>query len=434
MLTEAFLQYVWGHRLYARTELTTTDGQHIEILNPGRLNTDAGPDFFNAQVKADGVTWAGNIEIHLTSDDWFRHGHETDPAYDNVILHVVGRSTGRRVTNTRGDVIPEVELEYDHTLLSRYEELEGNGLTSVIRCASVLPDIPEAIRSSWIDALVLERMEVKCDRMLSLLDYFKGDVDQAFFATLARAMGCKVNSEPMELLVRATPLRALVKHNGVLQSEALILGQAGLLSEVAEPDEYTLTLRREYELLKAKFGLEPIDGSVWKYARLRPQNFPDIRLVQLAAIVRALPGNFASCLGKPLDKVLSVAPSDYWKTRYRLGAQEGAPREKALGESARRLVMINAVVPFAFAMAHRFGNVERKEAAVDMLRAIQMESNSVLTRWAEVGLKPADEAEAQALIHLNAAYCEHGECLRCRFGHYCVSRGVSPAPYVRVGR
>lgn len=434
MLSEAFLQYVWGHRLYSSTELSTSDGRIVEILNPGRLNTHAGPDFFNAQVRSDGVTWAGNIEIHLTSDDWFRHGHESDPAYDNVILHVVGKSTGRQAVNSRGDVIPEAELSYDAALLSRYDELAENGRSSAIRCAKLIPDIPLALILSWLDSLLLERMEVKCGRLLATLDYFKGDVDQAFFSTLARAMGCKVNAEPMEILVRSTPLRVLVKHCGVLQSEAIILGQAGLLGLRADDDDYTRALRREYAMLREKFNLEPIDGSLWKYARLRPQNFPDIRLVQLAAIVRALPGNFASCLALPLDKVLAVSPSDYWRGRYKLGAEEGTPRGKSLGESARRLIMINAVVPFAFAMAHRFGNVERKEAAVDMLRAIRTENNLVLRQWASAGLTPADEAEAQALIHLYSEYCEPGECLRCRFGHFCVSRGVSPAPFVRVGR
>lgn len=434
MLTEAFLQYVWGHRLYASPEMVTSGGVSLEILNPGRLNTDAGPDFFNAQVRSDGVTWAGNIEIHLTSDDWFRHGHDSDPAYDNVILHVVGKSTRRPVINSRGNVIPEVELAYDGVLLRHYEELVESGKPSAIRCAMSIPAIPAAVKSSWLDSLLVERMEVKCGRLLGLLDFFKGDVDQAFFCTLARALGGKVNAEPMELLVRATPLRVLVKHCGVLQSEAIILGQAGLLDLLTEDDDYTRSLRREYEMLRAKFCLEPIDGSLWKYARLRPQNFPDVRLVQLAAIVRALPGNFASCLAIPLDKALSVSPSDYWKTRYRLGESGGTSIGKALGENARQLVMINAVVPFAFAMAHRFGNVERKEAAVDMLRAIKMEANSVLRQWAAAGLKPSDEAEAQALIHLYTAYCEPGECLRCRFGHFCISQGVSPAPFMRVGR
>lgn len=434
MLTEAFLQYVWGHRLYASSDIVDSAGNELEILNPGRLNTDAGPDFFNAQVRSGGVTWAGNIEIHLTSDDWFRHGHDSDPAYDNVILHVVGRSTGKQVVNSKGDSIPEVVLDYDAALLGRYDDLMRSGEATSIRCAGLIPDIPDAIKSSWLDSLLMERMEAKSGRLLGLLDYFHGDVDQAFFATLARAMGCKVNAEPMEQLARVTPLRTLVKHNGTLQSEAIMLGQAGLLGEAGEADDYTRALRREYEMLKAKFGLEPMDGSLWKYARLRPQNFPDVRLVQLAAIVRALPGNFASCLALPLDKILAVSPSDYWIGRYRLGAAEGSPRGKALGKTARRLIMINAIVPFAFAMAHRFGNVERKEAALDMLRALTIESNSVLRRWEACGLIPKDEAEAQALIHLHSAYCESGECLRCRFGHFCVSRGASPAPFARVGR
>lgn len=431
-MTEAFLQYVWGQRLYRSANQRTTGGQNVEILNPGRLNSDSGPDFFNAQVRVDGVTWAGNVEIHQTSDDWYHHGHENDPAYDNVILHVVGRSTGRRIVNSLGQTIPEVTLDYAPELLSRYEDLESRKGFSPIRCAALVPDIPSAVKESWLDSLIVERMKVKSDRVLHMLDIFKGDIDQAFFCALARAMGCKVNSEPMEMMVRATPLRALVKHQGELQSEALILGQAGLLS--GDPaDDYMAALQREYSLLKVKFGLEPIDGSVWKYARLRPQNFPDLRLVQLAAIVRALPGNFASCLSLPLNKVFAVSPSDYWRSHYRLGVEaSGKETNKQLGESSRRLLMINAVVPYAFAMGRRYSNEERQEVALDMLRALSRERNAVLDLWTEAGMEVRDEADAQALLHLTEAYCQKGACLRCRFGHHCISRGFTPVPYAEI--
>ncbi len=433
-MNEAFLQYIWGQRLYWSADQMTTDGQKVEILNPGRLNTDSGPDFFNAQVRINGVTWAGNIEIHQTSDDWFRHGHDKDAAYENVILHVVARSTGRRVSTCSGSIIPEVVLSYDPELEKRYDALERGGVkSSVIRCADLLPSIPEAVKSSWLDALLVERMEDKSNLVLGYVEHFKGDIDQAFFAILARAMGCKVNAEPMEMLVRATPLRILLKHNGVLQTEALLLGQAGLL-EYAQDDDYVIALRREYELLRAKFNIEPINSSVWKYARLRPLNFPDIRLVQLAAIVRAVPGNFASCLSLPLDKLLAVSPSDYWTKHYRLGVEAPNELPKALGVNSRRLVMINAVIPFAFAMGRRFDNQERKMAAIDALRCIEIEKNSILEHWEEYGVKVKDEAEAQALLHLTKVYCERGGCLRCRFGHFCISHGVAPVPYASIAR
>ena len=432
-MCEAFLQYIWGQRLYYTADQMTTDGSVVEILNPGRLNQDAGPDFFNAQIRVEGVTWAGNVEIHLTSDDWYRHGHETDPAYDNVILHVVGRSTGRQVLNSKGDKIPEVVLAYDPELLQRYEELESRVSVSKIRCADLIPKMPEAIKTSWLDSLLIERMEAKSDRILEYVEMFKGDIDQAFFCVLARAMGNKVNAEPMEILVRSTPLRALVKHNDVLQTEALLLGQAGMLRDETLNDDYVTSLRREYDLLKVKFGLEPIDPSVWKYARLRPQNFPDIRLVQLAAVIRALPGNFASCLSLPLNKILSVSPSEYWRTHYRLGLESNTESDKKLGEDSRRLVMINAIVPYAFAMGRRFGNVARQDEAIDVLRAITKERNSILRMWTEVGVVVRDEADAQALLHLTSQYCERGMCLRCRFGHYCISRGRAPVAYASLG-
>lgn len=433
-MNEAFLQYIWGQRLYRSAEQMTTDGRKVEILNPGRLNTDAGPDFFNAQVRIDGVTWAGNIEIHQTSDDWFRHGHDKDSAYENVILHVVGRTTGRPVTTCLGSVVPEVVISYDQELENRYDALENGGAkSSVIRCADLLSLMPETLKTSWLDSLLIERMEMKSDLVLGYVEHFNGDIDQAFFAILARSLGCKVNAEPMEMLVRATPLRILLKHNGVLQTEALLLGLAGLLAE-AQADDYVIALRREYELLKAKFNIEPISGSVWKYARLRPLNFPDIRLVQLAAIVRAIPGNFASCLSLPLDKLLAVAPSAYWERHYRLGVEAKNELPKAIGANTRRLIMINAVIPFAFAMGRRFDNAERKMAAIDALRNIEIEKNSVLERWASFGIKVKDEAEAQAVLHLTKAYCERSGCLRCRFGHFCISHGVTPVPYASIVR
>lgn len=431
-MTEDFLQYVWGQRLYASAEQRTTDGDIVEVLNPGHLNTDAGPDFFNAQVRVGGTTWAGNIEVHKTTDDWFRHGHDSDPAYDNVILHVVGQSTGRKVLTSRGEAVPEVVLRFDMSLYERYEALSSaKGLKS-IRCADVLRSVPPVVSIAWLDALVAERMGQKADLAAHLIEEFKGDVDQAFFCLLARSLGSRVNSEPMELMARQTPLRILLKHRGVLQTEAALLGQAGLLESCPVDCDYVSSLKREYALLRAKFGLSPVDGSIWKYARLRPQNFPDVRLVQLAAIVRALPGNFESCLSLPLDDVLSVTPSDYWDSHFHLGTPSRSVRVKGLGAATRRLVVVNAVVPFALAEARRRADAGRQSFALDLLKDLQIERNSVIDKWREVGIEPQNEADAQALLHLSSAYCDKGECLRCRFGHFAISRGRMPAPFLTL--
>lgn len=432
-MTEAFLQYVWGQRLYLSATQTTVAGEVVEVLNPGRLNTDAGPDFFNAQVRVGTTTWAGNVEVHQTTDDWYRHGHDADPAYDNVILHVVGRSTSRGVRTSRGCEIPEVELRYDSRLEEHYDALVGAASGAPIRCAKVLRDIPGVVRTAWMDALLVERMRVKCDRALGYVDEFHGDLDQAFFCLLSRSLGAKVNAEPMEMMARATPLRILLKHNGPLQTEAILFGQSGLLG-AAQSDEYVLLLRREYEFLRTKFALEPLDASMWKYARLRPPNFPDVRIAQLAAAVRSMPGNFQSSVSVAWDGVLEQSPSDYWDTHFRLGVRsKGGKRSKSLGPTARRLVMVNAVAPFALAEAERYDDEARRLAAVEMLRRLPTERNSILDAWAAAGLKVENEADAQALLHLRSEFCERGECLRCRFGHYAISRGVSPVPYVARG-
>lgn len=432
-MTEAFLQYVWGQRLYLSAAQTTVSGEVVEVLNPGRLNTDAGPDFFNAQVRVGTTTWAGNVEVHQTTDDWYRHGHDADPAYDNVILHVVGRSTRRSVKTSAGVEIPEVELRYDSRLAEQYDALVGSAAGTPIRCAKVIPEIPGVVRTAWMDALLVERMRVKCGRALGYIDEFHGDLDQAFFCLLSRSLGAKVNAEPMEMLARSTPLRILLKHNGPLQTEAVLFGQSGLLGE-APSDEYVVLLRREYDFLRMKFALEPLDASVWKYARLRPQNFPDVRIAQLAAAVRSMPGNFQGSVSVAWDGALTQSPSDYWDTHFRLGVRsKGGKRGKSLGQTARRQVMVNAVAPFALAEAERYDDEGRRLAAVEMLRRLPTERNSILDAWAAAGLKVGNEADAQALLHLWSEFCERGECLRCRFGHYAISRGVSPVPYVVRG-
>ncbi|MCI5983307.1 MAG: DUF2851 family protein [Bacteroidales bacterium] len=421
-MNEAFLQYIWAQRLYKTPEMLTTQHRQITVLNPGRLNTDAGPDFFNAQVKINGITWAGNVEIHLTSDDWYRHGHETDAAYNNVILHVVARSTGREVRNSHGEVISEVVLDYDPTLLEKYQELEAPCKLWPIHCADKLTHVDSLTRASWLDSLLIDRLEFKCKRAEALFQRFNGDVDQTFFCLMARALGGKVNGQPMEDLAAQVPVKILLKHNSSLQSEALLLGVAGLLEAVdltqCDPNDkpYLSSLRREFDFLKAKFSLSTTPPQ-WKYARLRPQSFPDVRIVQLAALVGTMHGNFVSCLNQSLDQLFDVAPSAYWQNHYRLGNPTSALSDKRVGADMKRLLAINAVIPFLIALAQRYADVERQEAAIDMLRQLPIEHNSVLAKWAQLGIVPSDEGDAQALLHLTANYCELGHCLRCRFGH-----------------
>lgn len=428
-MREDFLQFIWAQRLYRSAFMTSTDGDTVEVIEPGRLNPDAGPDFFNAKIHVHNVTWVGNVEVHLTSDDWYAHGHDSDPAYDNVVLHVVGRSTGRKVLNSKGRPIPEVSLEYDPLLWQRFEGMVLH--TDAIRCEDILHDLPTVIRRDWLDALLVERMNEKCERVRVLMREFSADWDQVFFSLLARAMGGKVNADAMELLARVTPLRILLKHNNPLQGEALLLGQAGMLHTDVS-DDYLLLLRREYSFLQQKFNLEPLNAAIWKYARLRPQGFPDVRIAQLAAILRAWPGNFGDCMGLNLNSLLSAEASEYWDSHFRLGTPSDMLHPKALGPDTRRIVVVNCVVPFAMVMAERKADDSARTLALDVLRSLPKEENTIIAGWRRRGIEADDEADIQALIYLRKRYCDNGDCLRCRFGRWVISRGFSPIPYAKL--
>lgn len=405
-------------------------GENVEVVNVGMYNTDQGPDFFNAQVRIDDIMWAGNVEIHRTTEEWYAHGHNADPMYDNVVLHVVGHSSGQTVRNSKGRQIPEIEIAWDVTLEARAEQLKESGLHEK-RCASGVQDLPDVVRTSWLDALAAERMEQKCNRAENIKKQTGGDPDQMFYTLMARALGGKVNSQPMEQLAQSAPLNILLKHRtSALQVEAILLGQSGLLGQV--PTDYDApyigNLKKEYKFFQAKFGLQPLDVGIWKYLRLRPTNFPDIRIVQLAALVRSLPGNFEAALReqtteKGFIQLLSAdSPSDYWETHYKLGTLSLHKSKKHIGEATLRIIIINAVVPFLFVLARRRGDTEGAEKAIDLLRTIDTERNSRIEAWHKVGITPRDEVEAQALLQLTTEYCEKGRCMHCRFGHAILAK------------
>lgn len=422
-LPEEFLHYVWQHRLFG-ANLTTVGGEPIEVINTGVFNTNAGPDFFNAQIRIGQTLWAGNIEIHTTSAEWYAHGHHTDSAYDNVILHVVGETDGQEAVTSNGRRIPECQLRYPAYIAERYEELKAR--PTVLRCADDLCSIAEVKRHAWIERMLTERFEELEQRVKTYLDESRGDWDQAFFCLLARAMGANTNSEAMEMLARHTPVRILMKHPTALQAEALLMGQAGLLEKVETPDEYTTLLRREYNFLRAKFSLTPLDARIWKHLRLRPQNFPEVRIAQLAAIVGATPGNFESAFrtldAEQIDKRLSVCASTYWDNHYILGRESGHNTPKQLGLSQRRLMLINAVVPFVFSYARRYDDERTQANTIKFMQFLKPEKNSVLRVWADAGMAPRDEGEAQALLHLTKHYCTPNKCFACLFGHEVLTR------------
>ncbi len=395
---EKLLHYVWQHRLFLPSDMQTTTGESVEVINVGLPNSDGGPDFFNAQVKIGNVLWAGNIEIHCNADDWFAHHHDSDAAYDNVILHVVGELGQRKALTSKGMEVAECVLRFPDYIVERYNEL--NGSPSPILCSEKLSGIAKIKCDMWLERLLYERMEQLETRVLQYLETYEGDWDQAFFILLARAMGGSVNSQPMELLARKTPLRVVKKHPELLQVEALLMGQSGLLGACSDDDEYTQELRREYDFLRTKFSLSPMEATSWKHLRMRPSNFPEIRIAQLAAVLSVIPGNFENYF-KSLDveavkKSLSVSASAYWSSHYRLTKLSSKQYAKHLGDSQKHLIISNAVVPFVFTSLHRLGKEEEMNNVLKFMQFLPSEHNSKLTQWSEAGIEAKNEGEAQA--------------------------------------
>ncbi|MBR1803858.1 MAG: DUF2851 family protein [Muribaculaceae bacterium] len=423
---EQLMQYVWQHRLWCSEDMVTNDGRRVRVLDPGLLNTDAGPDFFNAKVEIDGHVWVGNIEIHVRASDWHRHGHDTDRAYDNVILHVVEKDDAP-VTRTTGERIPQVVLQVSPRFGERYQQLVG--ANQQLPCASQLATVPRLTITEWIEALAFERLHSKVERLQELMEQYSGNWEEVCYILLARTLGFGINSDALERLARRTPLRLLHKHSdSLLQVEALLLGQAGLLQEHQHnADPYVQQLCREYAFLANKFSLAPMEGEAWKLSRIRPQNFPYRRIALLAHFVH---GGF--CLMQrimdasdvaALRELFQVELTGYWSRHYTFG-HETATATRALSASSIDIVLINMVAPLFYARGEMTGDFPLTERAIALLEAIKPEQNSIVATFAAAGITATDALMSQALIQLKRGYCDTRKCLYCKIGHRLLSQAA----------
>ena len=416
---EELLHHVWQHRLFNSQELKTVDGQRLEILKAGELNTDAGPDFRNSRIKVGGTEWAGNIEIHVRSSDWLRHNHQTDSSYSNIILHVVFEDD---LTESLGS-FPTLELKglVSDQILRRYENL--NNSLDELPCGTQFLEAPELIRNAWFDSLLIGRLQRKSEWMSALVDECHGDLEQAFMIVLFRAFGMKVNAEPFEQLAKRTPWKVLSKHqDNLFQLEAILFGNAGFLAN--PKDEYSEQLKKEYDFLQHKYELKPLDEKTWKFLRLRPANFPSVRIAQLAALFQKT-GAFFRWFSNQADetqlKALAILPSAYWKTHYNFGT-ESKSKTKRIGTTMARNVLINAVAPFLFVSAHREAKPELQDQALTLLQQLDAEQNVKVNVFSDLGLEVKNAADSQALIELKTNYCDHKKCLFCSIGANILKR------------
>ncbi len=414
---ERLYQYLWKSGV-AGNSFRLTDGRLLQVLDPGRLNNDAGPDFFNAKVKVNGTEWAGNVEIHVKASDWLRHGHDNDPAYDSVMLHVVAVNDFQP-RRSDGNLIPQLEIVMPTAFYSAYASLESK--IKAIRCANRIKELPPLVVTDWLETLAIERLQTKARRVADTLAATGYDWDQTLFIVLARALGFGLNGDPFEMTARSLPLKFIFRHSdSIQQTEALLFGQAGMLDPSLHPsDPYYQGLCREYRFLGRKYGLQPIPPGMWKLSRSRPQNFPHRRLAMLAAmLVRGLPSvkNLCNAASDPdaLADLLSVELSGYWSSHAGFGGLETSVPTR-LSRASLDLLMINAVAPLVYAYGSYRGEPEMAEAALDLLYTLPAEKNSLIRQWDSLGLRSNSALRSQALLHLRSAYCDTHKCLYCRF-------------------
>lgn len=424
-MTEEFLYYIWRYKLF-NNELFTSSGEKISIFNQGIRNADSGPDFFNAKISIGNTLWAGNVEIHINSSDWYKHKHNLDKAYDSVILHVV-YNNDVDVKRLDNQIIPVLELKgkFDENLYFRYEDFMNN--KNIIPCEKLFYQADDFIVKSWLESLLIERLENKSKHIIKSLKFNNNDWEQTFYQNLAYNFGLKINSLTFKLLAESIPLKYLLKHkDNLLQIEAMLFGQSGLL-DFNFNDEYPNILKREYIFLKNKFSLQPLEPHLWKYLRLRPSNFPNIRISQFANLIYKSSNLFSEIIeNKNLNNIIAlfnVSCSEYWDNHY-VFDKLSVKRKKNLGKSFVNLILINSVIPFIFVYGIHKDIQEYKERALNFLMKIKGERNSIVKIWQSLGADITTAFNTQALIELKKNYCDKKKCLNCRIGNYLLRKNL----------
>ncbi len=426
-MSEEFLHFLWQYKYYKPGLFFTHQDHQMEVIHPGLPNSNAGPDFFNAKIKLDDVVWAGNVEIHLQASDWYNHHHHTDSLYDNVVLHVV-LNNDREVRTSSGRVIPCWEMSVPDNLLNDYQALKDH--KGWISCENYIGDVSCFEIGSWIERMLIEKLEKKVAGISELLEVYRNDWHQVFFVVLARSFGFGINGDPFEQLARQIPWQCVSKNADSLEKlEALFLGQAGFLDNLIHEDVYVQQLEREYKVMKRKYGLQPMPACHWRFLRMRPGNFPTVRLVQLASLLAGSAFLFDRLLDceklSDARRLLSARPSHYWHNHYRPGV-EAPPKSKRIGRQAVDLLIINTVTPLFFAYGKLRDHTALQQRALDWLNELPPEKNSIVNGWARpsIGIQAVSSAQSQGLVYLKRNYCNHRKCLSCRIGHKTLASNI----------
>lgn len=422
-MKEDFLHYIWKMKCFDFQQLKTTEGIPLEILDFGHHNLNAGADFLEAKIRLDGLMWCGNIEMHLKPSDWAAHRHDENPSYKNVILHVVYEA------DTEGEQkifpnLPTLELKplIPAQIFQKYWQLQNNA--HWISCQHHFYKVPNLTKTIWLDRLLIERLKRKSTVILAALQQQGGNWEEIFWQFLAKNFGAKVNAEPFEWLARATPNLILAKNrHSLFQIEALLFGQAGFLEEDFR-EEYPQRLKQEFDYQRKKYQLLPIPVLSWKFARLRPANFPTIRLAQLAQLVYRSVHLFSKILEletlEDLHLLFQVEAKGYWLDHYRFDTPS-VSRPKSLGNDTFESIVVNTIAPFLFAYGEYRSEEKLRQRALDFLEITAAEKNHIIEGWQTLGIDPQTAAQTQSLLELKTQYCEVKRCTACSIGHFIMT-------------
>lgn len=414
MFREELLHFIWKNKLIAPEHLESTKGETIQVQHPGQHNPNAGPDFLDARIKLQDKLWAGHVELHLDSEDWYKHQHHHDASYQNVVLHVVFR-------HSRGPDIPTLALEgkLPMYLVRKYKQLMEN--SEWIPCATQFNTVKPIVVQQWLGRLGIERLERKTALLEEDLQATTNNWDETFYRTLLKGFGTKVNALPFEDLSKRLPYSILRKYQHyLLETEALLLGMAGFLDGEFE-DDVEIELQQTFKHLALKHDLTPMVASSWKFSRMRPANFPTVRLAQLASFFHENHLSFTQLIERytitDLLALFDLSASSYWDQRYKPGELTKAKRPKKLGKSTAHVLIINVVAVSCFAYGKYAGKSHLQDKAIEILENLPAESNNIVHKWSQIGRKAKNALDSQALLELKNRYCEEKKCLHCAVGN-----------------
>ena len=425
-MQEDFLHYIWKHKKIQINNLKTTAGEPILVSSVGQHNHNSGPDFFNARLKIGAQLWAGNVEIHIKSSDWFLHNHETDKAYDNVILHVVWEDD-TEVFRKDNSVIPTLQLRdcIDVALYQNYQRLFAKQ-NKWINCENDFGLVDTFTLDNWLERLYFERLERKSHDIEALLKTSKNNWEAVLFKMLTKNFGLKVNGESFFSLAQSIDFSLVRKTQANPESlEALFFGQAGLLDQDLE-NAFYISLQKEYNFLKQKFSLNNTQVSPLQFFRLRPPNFPTIRISQLASLYNKHQNLFSKVIGtnqlEDFYELLEVSTSLFWETHYTF-QKESKASKKTLSKSFIDLLLINTILPLKFSYAKQKGE-EIDSDIIKIASAIASEKNNIIKAFNDLKKVSRSSLHSQALIQLKTEYCDKNRCLKCAVGHSLISINV----------